>query len=162
MEYLENKTYDELQVGEKVTYSKTLTEEDIYLFAAACGDVNPVHLDAEFAKGTMFKERIAHGMWSGALISAALAMKLPGPGTIYAGQTLTFKGPVKIGDTVTVTLTVEDKKLKGEKKTPFVTIDCVVVNQAGKEVVIGKAEVVPPKEKMKIPQPARPKVQVSR
>lgn len=80
MEALENITYDELQVGDSATYTRTLTENELVLFAAVSGDVNPVHLDKEYASKTMFKERIAHGMWSGALISAALATVIPGPG----------------------------------------------------------------------------------
>ena len=83
MDALENLTYDELQIGDSATYTRTLTEEELVLFAAVSGDVNPVHLDSQYASQTIFKERIAHGMWSGALISAALATIMPGPGTIY-------------------------------------------------------------------------------
>ncbi|MFG1489309.1 MaoC/PaaZ C-terminal domain-containing protein, partial [Oceanospirillum sp. HFRX-1_2] len=83
MTVLVNKTYDEIQVGDTATLERALTEKELVLFAAVSGDVNPVHLDADFAKTTMFGEQIAHGMWSGSLISAALATVLPGPGTIY-------------------------------------------------------------------------------
>ena len=103
MTTLRNFTFDEIQIGQTTTYSKTLSERDLVLFAEVSGDVNPVHLDAEFAAGSMFGERIAHGMWTGALISAALALQLPGPGTIYVGQTLSFRAPVKLGDTATST-----------------------------------------------------------
>jgi acyl dehydratase len=106
---LENFTFDELTVGQTAEYSRTLGEDDIILFAAVSGDVNPVHLDEDFARTTMFRERIAHGMYTGGLISAALAMKLPGPGTIYLGQNLKFERPVKLGDTITVQLKVLEK-----------------------------------------------------
>jgi 3-hydroxybutyryl-CoA dehydratase len=153
---LSNYTYDEITIGQKASYSKEIQEKDIQLFAAVSGDVNPVHLDAEFAAGTPFKERIAHGMLTGAIISAALALELPGPGTIYLGQTLRFRLPVKIGDTVTVQLEVTDKR--DDKK--FVTLDCKAINQAGKTVASGSAEVMAPAEKMSIPRPALPVVDV--
>ncbi|MEH6568187.1 MAG: MaoC/PaaZ C-terminal domain-containing protein [Halioglobus sp.] len=156
MSQLSNYTYDEITIGQKASYSKQIQEKDIQLFAAVSGDVNPVHLDAEFAAGTPFKERIAHGMLTGAIISAALALELPGPGTIYLGQTLRFRLPVKIGDTVTVQLEVTDKR--DDKK--FVTLDCKAVNQAGKTVASGSAEVMAPAEKLSIPRPAVPVVEV--
>lgn len=156
MSTLENFTYDEIAIGQSASYSKTLSEQDIQLFAVLSGDINPVHLDADFAATTMFKERIAHGMWTGAIISAALAMTLPGPGAIYLNQTLSFRAPVKIGDTVTVNLTVADKR---DDKQVLV-LDCNVVNQHGKTVVKGTAEVIAPKEKMRIELPALPKVTV--
>lgn len=156
MSQLSNYTYDEITLGQKASYTKEIQEKDIQLFAAVSGDVNPVHLDAEFAAGTPFKERIAHGMLTGAIISAALALELPGPGTIYLGQTLRFRLPVKIGDTVTVQLEVTDKR--DDKK--FVTLDCKAVNQAGKTVASGIAEVMAPAEKMSIPRPAVPVVEV--
>ena len=117
---------------------------------------NPVHLDADFAANTPFKERIAHGMLTGAFISAALAMELPGPGTIYLGQTLRFRLPVKIGDTITVNLEVTEKR--DDKK--FVTLDCKAVNQKGKTVASGSAEVMAPGEKVAIERPDLPRVEV--
>jgi 3-hydroxybutyryl-CoA dehydratase len=153
---LSNYTYEEITIGQKASYTKEIQEKDIQLFAAVSGDVNPVHLDAEFAAGTPFKERIAHGMLTGAIISAALALELPGPGTIYLGQTLRFRLPVKIGDTVTVQLEVTDKR--DDKK--FVTLDCKAVNQAGKTVASGIAEVMAPAEKISIPRPSVPVVEV--
>ncbi|HEY6609731.1 MAG TPA: MaoC family dehydratase, partial [Pseudomonas sp.] len=95
MSLVENTPYDELQVGQKATYQRTVEERDIQLFAEVSGDRNPVHLDAEYTATTQFKERIAHGMLTGALISAAIACTLPGPGTIYLGQNLRFTRPVK-------------------------------------------------------------------
>lgn len=120
------------------------------------GDVNPVHLDPAFAATTPFGECIAHGMLSGAIISAALAMALPGPGTIYLGQSLRFSLPVKAGDTLTARLEVIGKN----DKRRVVTLDCKVYNQHGKLVVSGSADVMAPAEKMTVQTPALPEVQV--
>lgn len=149
---LENITFDEITIGQQATYSKTLTELDVALFAATSGDVNPVHLDEAYASTTMFKGRIAHGMWTGGLVSAALAMKLPGPGTIYLNQNLKFTAPVRIGDTITVELTVTAKR----EDRKFVTLDCQVRNQAGKTVASGVAEVIAPTEKLRLEAPKLP------
>ncbi|GAB5451988.1 MAG: MaoC family dehydratase [Halioglobus sp.] len=151
---ISNYTYDELTIGQTATYSKHITETDVKLFAAVSGDVNPVHLDAAFAAATQFGERIAHGMLTGAIISAALAMKLPGPGTIYLGQSLRFKLPVKLGDTVTVHLEVTEKK----DKRRFVTLDCRAENQHGETVASGSAEVMAPAEKVELDTPPLPAV----
>lgn len=104
----------DLQPGMSASVSKTVTETDIILFAGVSTDINPVHLNEDFARDTPFKGRIAHGMLSAGFISAALANKLPGPGTIYLGQTLRFKAPVRAGDTVVATVTV--KEVVVEKK----------------------------------------------
>ena len=156
MSQLSNYTYDEISIGQTASYSKSISEKDIQLFAAVSGDVNPVHLDAEFAAGTRFKERIAHGMLTGAIVSAALALELPGPGTIYLGQTLRFRLPVKIGDEVTVKLEVTEKR--DDKK--IVTLDCKAINARGKTVASGTAEVMPSAEKIQIARPALPDVEV--
>lgn len=100
MEELRGKYVDEIEEGMSAVYTKTVTEADIVLFAGISGDTNPVHLDEAFAKQTMFKGRIAHGMLSAAFISTVFGTKLPGPGCIYLSQSLKFKAPVKIGDTV--------------------------------------------------------------
>lgn len=92
--------FEDLKLGQTATYAKTVTEADIVLFAGVSGDTNPVHLNQEYAAGTMFKSRIAHGMLSAGFISSVLGTKLPGPGAIYMTQTLSFKAPVRIGDTV--------------------------------------------------------------
>ncbi len=157
MSKLENFSYDELTIGQTATYSKTLTEDDITLFAAVSGDVNPVHLDAEFAAGSMFKERIGHGMWTGAVVSAALALVLPGPGCIYLRQSLSFRAPVMIGDTVTVSLEVTAKR--DDKR--FVTIHCVATNQHGKTVAKGDAEVLAAAEKISVPRPQLPEITIA-
>jgi len=156
MPQISNFTYDEITIGQSASYSKLIEEQDIQLFAAVSGDVNPVHLDAEFAATTQFRERIAHGMLSGAIISAALAMQLPGPGTIYLGQSLRFRLPVKIGDTVTVKLEVLEKK----DKRNLVSLDCKAFNQEDKLVVTGTADVMAPSEKLVVERPALPQVRI--
>ena len=106
MTTIENRTFDEIRIGESASLSRRLTKEDIELFAMMSGDVNPVCVDAEFARDDMFHKLIAHGMWSAALISTALGTELPGAGAIYRSQTLNFRHPVTLGDTVVVTVTV--------------------------------------------------------
>jgi len=131
--------FEELSVGQTARFSKTITEADILMFAAVSGDTNPVHMDAEHAAGTMFKERIAHGMLSAGLISAVLGTRLPGPGTIYMGQTLKFRAPVKIGDTVTAV--VEVTALDPAKRRATLSTTCLV---GGKPVIEGEATVMVP------------------
>jgi len=155
---LQNFTFEELEIGQTATYSRTLTEDDLVLFAAVSGDVNPVHLDAGYASSTMFRERIAHGMYTGGLISAALAMKLPGPGTIYLGQNLKFERPVKLGDTITVHLRVLDK-IAGKN---IVNIETTASNQQGKTVVSGSATVMAPTTKIIMETPELPSISINR
>lgn len=156
MSKLSNFTYDEISIGQTATYTKAVTEQEIDLFAVVSGDVNPVHLDEDYAKTTMFGGRIAHGMLTGAFVSAALAIELPGPGSIYLSQSLKFKAPVKIGDQLTVNLEVSEKR-DGRN---FVTLACNVVNQDGKSVAAGEAMVIAPTEKLEIDAPALPKVSI--
>jgi len=141
MTRISNKPSSELEVGQKASYEKTVDERDIQLFAAMSGDRNPVHLDADYAAGTLFKERIAHGMFSGALISAAVACTLPGPGTIYLGQTMKFTRPVKLGDTLVVRLEILEKLPKNR-----VRVATRVYNQNEEIVVDGEAEVLAPRK----------------
>ena len=152
MSQISNYIFNEIFIGQTATYSRLIGEKEVLLFAAASGDVNPVHLDAEFAAGTNFKERIAHGMMSGAIISAAIALELPGPGSIYLGQSLRFRLPVKIGDELTAQLEVTSKR----EDRKWITLDCVVINQHGKTVTSGTAEVMPPAEKLIIDRPPLP------
>lgn len=133
-------TYDEISIGDSASFTKTMSETDIYLFAGITGDLNPAHVDAVTAADGMFKQRIAHGMLSGSFISTVLAMKLPGPGTIYLGQELSFRGPVFIGDTITARVECTEK-LEQRKWLKFKT---TVTNQDGKLVVDGAATVIPP------------------
>jgi acyl dehydratase len=155
LDTLENITYDELQEGDCATYVKTLTEDELVLFAAVSGDVNPVHLDSDFAAESMFQGRIAHGMWSGSLISAALATVMPGPGCIYLEQSLAFKRPVRLDDTLTVNLKVISKERKNR-----VILSCDVRNQNGEQVVAGEAKVIAPTLKMSFNRPRLPKITI--
>ena len=102
--HLRNRTFDELAIGDSASMVRIVGRDDIDLFAAVSGDTNPAHLDASFAAGDIFGHVVAHGMWTGALVSAALGTRLPGPGTIYLGQDLRFCKPVAPGDTITVTV----------------------------------------------------------
>jgi phosphate acetyltransferase len=142
---IENRTYDEIQLGDSATLTRTLRPEDIQLFAIMSGDVNPAHVDPEYAHSSMFQEVIAHGMWGGALISTVLGTEFPGPGTIYISQTLRFSRPVKVGDTITIKITCT-KKLDHNKHMVF---DCLCTNQEGLKVISGEAEVLAPIEKIK-------------
>lgn len=125
---------EDLQPGMSASIAKTVTEADIVLFAGVSTDVNPMHLNEEWAKTTQFGGRIAHGMLSVGFISAALANKLPGPGTVYMGQTLKFRAPVRIGDTVTATVTV--KEVVVAKRRCVLDTVCTV---GGKVVIDGEA-----------------------
>ncbi|MDO3388216.1 MaoC family dehydratase [Gilvimarinus sp. SDUM040013] len=148
--------FDDLHIDQSASYSKTLTETDLVLFAATSGDVNPVHLDAEYAAATVFGERIGHGMWLGALVSAAIATQLPGPGSVYRGQSLQFKQPVKVGDTATVTLKVVG--LKARMK--LVTLECLVHNQDGVLLAKGEADVIAPAASGTLAAPDLPAVRI--
>jgi 3-hydroxybutyryl-CoA dehydratase len=135
---INEKKYADIQVGDQGSFSKTITEEDVLRFAEITGDFNPVHVDEEFAKNSLFKERIAHGFLSGALISTVFGTILPGPNTIYLSQELNFKAPVKIGDTITAECEVLEKK-DSKKILKFKT---EVKNQEGTVVLDGQATVM--------------------
>lgn len=131
--------FEELTVGQSAVYARTVTEADIFAFAGVSGDFNPVHVNEELAAASMFGGRIAHGMLSAGFISTVLGTKLPGPGSIYLSQSLKFKAPVKIGDTVVARCTI--KELNPEKrKVKFDTV-CTV---RGKVVVKGEADIMVP------------------
>jgi len=132
---VETKTFAEINVGDKATFTKKVTEEDVVKFADVTGDTNPAHMDEEYAKTTMFKKRIAHGMISAGMISAVLGTKLPGPGAIYMSQTLKFKAPVNFGDELTAVAEIVEKI---EEKKRF-KIKTYVENQDGKVVTEGEA-----------------------
>jgi 3-hydroxybutyryl-CoA dehydratase len=131
--------FEDLKEGMTASFGKTITEGDIYTFAGVSGDLNPVHVNEEFAKTTMFKGRIAHGMIGAAFISAVLGTKLPGPGCIYVKQDLKFKAPVKMGDTLMARVTI--KKLIPEKKFAECETICTV---GDKKVIEGEALVMVP------------------
>lgn len=125
---------EDLSVGQTASYAKTITEADVVLFAGITGDDNPVHINQEFAETTMFKGRIVHGMFCAGLISCVAGTRMPGPGAIYVGQTLKFKAPVHIGDTVTATLTVREIILEKRR-----VICDTVATVKGRPVVEGEA-----------------------
>jgi len=156
IDIVENHTFDELVIGQSATLTRTLTPEDIRAFAAVSGDTNPAHLDPEYANDTLFHGVIAHGMWGGALISAVLGTQFPGPGTIYLQQDLHFTRPVRIGDTLTVTVTVRNK----DEVKKRVELDCDVRNQKGESVLNGLAKVIAPSQKVRRPKITAPHIQL--
>ena len=136
------KTIDKLASGDFAEFAKTITEADICLFAGITGDLNPAHINEEYAKNTFFKTRIAHGVLQAGFISATIGMKLPGPGTIYMKQELNFRAPVYIGDTITAR--VEVSNIDTEKNRVVLKTTCS--NQEGEIVLDGEALVSPPKK----------------
>ena len=134
-------TIGEMKIGDSASFTKTISETDVYLYAGISGDFNPAHVNQTEAEKGMFGKRIAHGMLSAGLISAVLGTLLPGPGTIYMGQELRFTRPVAIGDTITATATVAE--LIPEKNRAI--LETVCTNQNGEVVITGKATVMPPK-----------------
>lgn len=158
MDYLENRTFDEINIGDSASLVRTLTEKDIQVFAIMSGDINPAHVDIEFAHSDMFHKIIGHGMWSGALISTVLGTQLPGPGTIYVGQTIRFKKPVAIGDTLTVTVTAIEKKPEKNR----VIFSCECRNQKDEVVMEGQAEVIAPSKKIRRKKAIMPEISLRR
>lgn len=138
---MRGKRIDQLKVGDTAAFSKTIGESDVYLFAGITGDFNPAHIDQVSSEKTFFKGRIAHGMLSAGLISAVIGMQLPGPGSIYLSQTLFFKAPVRIGDTVTARAEVIE--ILAAKNRVRIATTCAL--QDGKVVLEGEAMVMPPK-----------------
>ena len=153
---ISNVTFDEIAIGDTATYTRLITNQEVEAFAAISGDHNPLHLDPDYAASTPFGECIAHGMLTGALISAAIAMQLPGPGSVYLNQSLQFRAPVLLGDTLTVTLEVTEK----HGKRPWVTLSCTVENQDGKAVAKGEAQVAAPTEKETVTVVPPPAIQL--
>ncbi|MDE2430720.1 MAG: bifunctional enoyl-CoA hydratase/phosphate acetyltransferase [Burkholderiales bacterium] len=155
-EMISNVVYDDIRIGQSASQVRTLSNADIQAFAALSGDVNPAHLDAEYAASTLFHGVIAHGMWGGALISKLLGTELPGPGTIYLEQKLQFVKPVHIGDALTITATVTGK----DDVKKRVTLDCKIVNQNNAPVVLGSALVIAPTEKVLRPRSHLPELKL--
>jgi phosphate acetyltransferase len=155
---LKNRTFDELTIGESASLIRIVGRDDIDLFATVSGDVNPAHLDAAFAATDLFGHVVAHGMWTAALVSAVLGTRLPGPGTIYLGQDLHFHRPVAPGDTITVTVTVREKR--PEKR--IVVLDTRCANQRGEEVLSGTATVIAPERQITWPRAKLPEVSLRR
>jgi len=137
----QGKTIDQLAIGEKASIKKQITESDVVQFAEVSEDKNPLHLDAEYASQTRFKERIAHGMLTASLISAVLGTRLPGLGTIYLSQAVEFKAPVRLGDVIEAEVEVIEKIPDKNR----VRLRTICRNQEGTVVVDGEAVVMPPR-----------------
>ena len=135
-------TYDEIQIGQSASVTKTISEYDVYAYAGVTGDLNPAHVNAPYAEGTFFKERIAHGMLIAGFVSTVLAMHLPGPGTIFISNTANFLAPVRIGDTITASCEVVEKLEKGR-----IRLKSTVTNQNDEMVVNGESLVSAPRAK---------------
>ncbi|NCT41568.1 MAG: bifunctional enoyl-CoA hydratase/phosphate acetyltransferase [Alphaproteobacteria bacterium] len=139
-----NKTYDEIKIGESATLTRTLTKRDIQLFATVTGDMNPAHLDEAYAKTDIFHQIVGHGMWTASMFSVLLGMQLPGPGTLYLGQTLKFLKPVHLGDIITASV----KVIKKDDKHKHITFETLCANEDGEHVLEGEALVLAPSEKI--------------
>lgn len=155
-EYLENITYDELMPGRKASLVRILTSEDIKLFSTVSGDVNPAHLDEDYAKQDLFHGIVGHGMWLGGLISSVLGTLLPGPGTVYLEQDIKFKKPVRVNDKIIVTVCVRSK----HPDKPIVVLDCTCINQIGEVVAEGLATVLAPTQRIQSLRPDMPEVEI--
>ncbi|MBI2306416.1 MAG: bifunctional enoyl-CoA hydratase/phosphate acetyltransferase [Rhodocyclales bacterium] len=156
-QYLENRIFSEIKVGDSASLIRTLRPEDIQLFAVMTGDINPAVVDQEFANNGIFREVIAHGMWSASLISTVLGTQYPGAGTILVDQSLHFMRPVTIGDTITITITVKQKF----EHNRHVLFDCNCTNQEGVPVIQGSVEALAPQEKIKRQKITLPDVLIS-
>jgi len=154
---IQNRTFDEIQVGDFAQLVRTLRPEDIHLFAAMSGDVNPTHVDLEYARSSQFREVVGHSMWGSTLISTILGTEFPGPGTVYVSQGLNFWRPITIGDTLTITVTCKEKF----EHNHHIIFDCLAVNQDGLKVIDGIAEVMAPTEKISRARVVLPEVTVS-
>jgi phosphate acetyltransferase len=147
---MENIVYEDIRIGQSASQSATLTHQAIRAFAEVTGDTNPAHLDVDYARSTIMKDVVGHGMWSGALFSRILGTQFPGPGTIYLGQTFKFRRPVYVGDVITATVTVTRK----DDAKGMVWLDTLVKNQKGETVIEGEATILAPKVKFKNAQAA--------
>ena len=156
-QFIQNRTFDEIQVGDFAELVRTLRPQDIHLFAAMSGDVNPTHVDLEYARSSQFREVVGHSMWGSTLISTVLGTEFPGPGTVYVSQGLNFWRPITIGDTLTITVTCKEKF----DHNHHIIFECVALNQDGLKVIDGLAEVLAPTEKIKRARVVLPEVTIS-
>jgi acyl dehydratase len=143
-EIVRNVTFDEIAIGDSACIERTLNFRDLQLFAVVSGDINPQHIDPEFAAATRFNGVIAHGMWGAALISAVIGTHLPGPGTIYLAQSLKFVAPVRLGDRLLIKVTVRTR----DELKKRLTLECVCTNQTGAVLIEGLATVIAPTQKV--------------
>jgi acyl dehydratase len=155
MRVLENITYDELRVSDYATFTKTLSDENLVLFAATNGDMPLSALSVDAAKKNVYDDTVGYGMWASSLISTAFDKVIPGPGSIYLDQNLSFKRKVELGDTLTVKLTVL-QKLENHR----VLFQCDVSNQDGEVVVNGESTVIAPIDKISVDQQSLPRVHI--
>lgn len=151
-----NKTYDEIKIGDTAEVTRTLTKQDIQLFATVTGDLNPAHLDESYAKTDIFHQIVGHGMWTASMFSVLLGMQLPGPGTLYLAQTLKFLKPVHLGDTITAAVIA----LKKDDKHNHITFKTRCTNEQGELVLEGEALVLAPSEKISWDALPLPEVQI--
>ncbi len=156
-QFIQNRTFDEIQPEDFAQLVRTLRPEDIHLFAAMSGDVNPTHVDPEYARSSQFREVVGHSMWGSTLISTILGTEFPGPGTVYVSQGLNFCRPITIGDTLTITVTCREKF----EHNKHILFDCLAVNQDGLKIIEGRAEVVAPTEKIRRTRVSLPEVTIS-
>jgi len=140
-ENMKGKTIAQLKIGDFETYERTVTEADVVMFGGVSGDLNPAHFNEKYAKETMFKGRVVHGMLTASYFSTILGTLLPGPGTIYLGQDLKFTKPVRVQDTIKAVATVTEINL--EKN--IVKLETIATNENGDVVVLGTATVMPPR-----------------
>ncbi|ATE59522.1 bifunctional enoyl-CoA hydratase/phosphate acetyltransferase [Thauera sinica] len=154
--YLENRTFDEIRVGDSAQLLRTLTPDDIHLFALISGDLNPTHTDPDFARSSPARQVVGHSMWGSALISSLLGNEFPGPGSTYVSQSLNFHRPITIGDSLAVTLTCREKRPDGR----HVVFSCEATNRAGLLVMDGVAVVAAPEGKIRRPQVRLPEVKI--
>jgi len=138
---MNGRNINSLEIGDFASFQKTITETDVYMYAGLSGDINPAHINEEYMKDSIFKGRIVHGMLTAGLVSAVLGNHLPGPGTIYLGQDLKFKAPVRFGDTIKATVTVKEKNIEKNR----IVCETICENQEGTIVLTGFATVMPPK-----------------
>jgi len=144
-EFLENRTYDDIQVGQMAGLQRTLTRDDVALFSKVSGDLNPIHVDEEYAKAQGAKGVVGHSLWATSLVSSLLANVLPGPGTVYRGQNANFHRQVSLGDTLKARVTVLEKLPDNE-----ILLDCLVLDQQDQPVMTGQARVIAPTERLRI------------
>ena len=135
-------TIQDLKIGDSSEIKKVFTEPEVLAFADITTDHNPAHVDKDYASKTMFKKQIAHGMYVGSLFSAIFGVQMPGLGSIYIKQSLKFTKPVYFGDEITAKVTVKELKVERNR----VVFDCLAINQNGDTVIIGEAEIMPPRK----------------
>ncbi|MDR1462373.1 MAG: bifunctional enoyl-CoA hydratase/phosphate acetyltransferase [Azoarcus sp.] len=155
--FIQNRTFEEIEVGDSAQLTRTLRTSDIQLFAAISGDINPTHLDPEFAQAGQFRDIVGHSLWGGTLVSAILGTEFPGPGTVYVSQSFNFWRPVTVGDTVTISVTCREK----HEHNNHIVFDCKAINQSGVKVMDGCAEVAAPTQRIRRPKVLPPEIKIA-